>query len=75
MSERKTDIGPPHYKQFLPPVIQKNYGKWKYHEIIQPGVLKHVSEKGAEVYSVRAGAARLISTDFVREVCEVADKF
>ena len=25
--ERKTDIGPPHYEQFLPPVIKKNFGK------------------------------------------------
>jgi sulfite reductase beta subunit len=75
MSERKTDIGPPHYEQFLPPVVKENYGKWKYHEIPEPGVLKHVSETGAELYSVRAGAARLISTDFVREACEIADKF
>jgi sulfite reductase beta subunit len=75
MSERKTDIGPPHYEQFLPPIIKENYGKWKYHEIPEPGVLKHVSESGAELYSVRAGASRLISTDFVRDVCEIADKF
>ena len=38
-AERKTDIGPPHYEQFLPPVIKSNYGKWKYHERIKPGVL------------------------------------
>ena len=31
----KTDIGPPSYKNFLPPVIQKNYGKWSYHEILK----------------------------------------
>ena len=35
----KTDIGPPNYKNFLPPVIQKNYGKWKYHKILKPGLL------------------------------------
>ena len=34
--QRKTDIGPPNYEQFLPPVIKKNYGKWKYHEVINP---------------------------------------
>ena len=33
MADRKTDIGPPHYEQFLPPVIKENYGKWKSHEI------------------------------------------
>ena len=48
----KTDIGPPNYKNFLPPVIQKNYGKWKYHEIIKPGVLKHVAESGDGLFSV-----------------------
>jgi len=75
MSQRITDIGPPHYSKFLPPIIKENYGKWKYHLIPEPGVLKHVSESGAELYSVRAGAARLISTDFLREVCDLADKF
>jgi sulfite reductase beta subunit len=25
--ERLTDIGPPHYEKFLPPVIKENYGK------------------------------------------------
>ncbi len=39
MAERITDIGPPHYSKFLPPVIKDNYGKWKYHQILEPGVL------------------------------------
>jgi sulfite reductase beta subunit len=43
MAERITDIGPPHYSKFLPPVIKDNYGKWKYHQILEPGVLVHVS--------------------------------
>ncbi len=30
--ERLTDIGPPHYDQFLPQIIKDNYGKWKNHE-------------------------------------------
>jgi sulfite reductase beta subunit len=38
MEDRITDIGPPHYEQFFPPVIKENYGKWLYHEIVQPGV-------------------------------------
>ena len=71
----KTDIGPPDYKKFLPPVIQKNYGKWKYHEILKPGVLKHVAESGEELYSVRAGSARLLSTDHIREICDIAEKY
>ena len=44
--ERQTDIGPPNYKQFLPEVITKNYGKWDYHEILKPGVMVHVGESG-----------------------------
>jgi len=75
MAERITDIGPPKYDKFLPPVIKENYGKWKYHEILEPGVLMHVSESGAKVYSVRGGAARLVTTDLVKELCDIADKF
>jgi sulfite reductase beta subunit len=75
MTERKTDIGPPHYEQFLPPVIKENYGKWKSHAILEPGVLKHTAENGAEIFSVRIGSGRLVTTDFVNEVCDVADKF
>ncbi len=69
------DIGPPNYKEMLHPVIKKNYGKWKYHEILEPGVLKHVSETGDEVYTVRVGSPRLVSIDFIREMCEIADKY
>lgn len=75
MENRITDIGPPHYWQFLPPVIQRNYGKWKSHEIIQPGVLKYKSETGEVVYVVRCGTPRLETTDYVREICEIADKY
>lgn len=71
----KTDIGPPDYRKFLPPIIQRNYGKWLYHEILRPGVLKHVSESGEELITVRVGSGRLVSTDFIREICEIADKY
>ena len=70
-----TDIGPPDYHTMLPGVIRKNYGKWKYHEIIRPGVLKHVSETGDVVYTVRVGSPRLVSVDFIRDICDVADKY
>ena len=71
----KTDIGPPDYRLMLPDVIKKNYGKWQYHEILKPGVLKHVSETGEEVYSVRAGSPKLVSIDFIRDICDIADKY
>ncbi|SMB98695.1 dissimilatory sulfite reductase beta subunit [Thermanaeromonas toyohensis ToBE] len=71
----RTDFGPPHYMEMLPPVIKRNYGRWKYHEILRPGVLKHVAESGEEIYSIRVGSPRLVSTDFIREVCDLADKY
>ena len=55
MENRLTDIGPPHYAQFLPEVIKKNYGKWLTHEIIQPGVIKYTSETGDVMWVVRCG--------------------
>jgi len=71
----KSDLGPPDYRKMLPKVIEKNYGKWKYHEILKPGVLKHVSETGDEVWTVRAGSPRLVSIDFIRDICDIADKY
>ena len=75
ITTRKTDIGPPHYQKYLPPVIQKNYGKWKYHEIVKPGVLLHVAESGDKLYSVRAATPRLTSTKTIRLFAELADQF
>jgi sulfite reductase beta subunit len=74
MENRITDIGPRHYEEFMPPVIKKNFGKWLYHEILEPGVLVHVAESGDEVYTVRVGAARLITVSHIREINEIADK-
>ena len=75
MADRITDIGPPKFDKFLPPIIKENYGKWKYHDILEPGVLVHVSESGAKVFSVRGGSGRLVTTDFIKDVCGLADKF
>jgi sulfite reductase beta subunit len=75
MSERITDIGPPHYSKFLPPVIKDNYGKWKTHDYPEPGVLRNTSETGAEIYSVRVGSPRIITTLFARDLCDLADKY
>jgi sulfite reductase beta subunit len=74
MENRLTDMGPKKYDEFYPPVIAKNKGKWLYHEYLQPGVLVHVSETGDEVYTVRCGGARIMSTSLIREICEIAEK-
>ncbi len=70
-----TDIGPPHYTKFLPPVIKENYGEWKYHEILKPGVLVHVAEGGDKLFSVRVGSPRILATDSIRKFGELAEKY
>ena len=75
LPQRKTDIGPPNYKQFLPPVIQKNYGNWKYHEILTPGTMVHVGESGDKLWTVRVASPRLLSTETIREHCDIAEKY
>jgi sulfite reductase beta subunit len=72
---QRTDIGPPDFREMLPEVIKKNYGQWRYHEHVKPGVLKHVSETGEELYTVRAGSPRLLSIQTVRDICDIADRY
>ena len=71
----KTDVGPPNFREMIPEVIKKNYGHWKYHEDVKPGVLRHVAESGDELYTVRAGSPRLVSIDFIRDLCNIADRY
>jgi len=75
MENRISDIGPRKYDEFYPPFIAKNKGKWLYHEILEPGVLMHVAESGDKVYTVRCGSARLVSVTYIREICDIADKY
>lgn len=72
---RITDLGPRHFWQYFPPVIQENYGKWTHHEILEPGILVHYAENGGRVYTVRCGAARFMTVQHVREICDIADKY
>ena len=74
-AKRITDIGPPSYEKFLPPVILRNYGQWKYHETMAPGVLCHVAESGEKLYTVRAGSPRLLSVLTIRLFADLADKY
>ncbi|MDL2210037.1 dissimilatory-type sulfite reductase subunit beta [Desulfovibrio sp. OttesenSCG-928-O18] len=75
MEGRISDIGPRKYDEFYPPYIAKNKGNWDYHEILEPGVMVHVAKDGDKVYTVRVGAARLMSVTHIREICEIADKY
>jgi len=72
---RITDIGPPKYDQFLPPMVKKNYGQWKYHEILKPGVMVHVAHSGDKLYTVRAASPRLLSVHTIRMFAALADEF
>ena len=74
MEGRISDLGPRYYGDFLPPVIKANKGKWLYHEILEPGILVHVSETGDKVFTVRCGSARLLTIKRVRLYCDIADK-
>ena len=69
------DNGAPDYKKYLHPLMKKNYGKWKYHERIKPGVLVHVAESGDKLFTVRAGSPRTLSVHKIREICDIADKY
>ncbi len=73
--KRITDIGPPNYEQFLPPIIKRNYGQWKYHESMGPGLLCHVAESGEKLYTVRAASPRLLSIQSIRLFADLADKY
>jgi sulfite reductase beta subunit len=76
-SEREwetVESGPHDYQDALHPVVKKNYGKWKYHELLKPGIFKHVGESGDELFTVRAGTPRQDSVDLIRRLCDVADR-
>ncbi|MBM4140407.1 MAG: dissimilatory-type sulfite reductase subunit beta [Nitrospira sp.] len=72
---RETDIGPPYFRDFLPPVIKKNYGQWKEHDILSAGLMVHTAESGDKIWTIRVATPRLIATDTVREACDIADKY
>jgi len=74
-TRRRTDIGAPHYRRFLPPIVQRNYGQWRHHEIPRPGVLVHTAASGERLYTVRAGSPRLLSTKTIRLFAALADEF
>ncbi len=69
------DNGAPDFHKYLHPAMARNYGRWRDHELVRPGVYKHIAEDGEELYTVRAGSPRMLSVHKVREICDVADRF
>ncbi len=74
LENRETDLGPRHFWQYFPEIIKNNYGKWAYHDILEPGIMVHVSETGDKAFTIRCGGIRLMTSQNVRELCEIADK-
>ena len=74
-TKRLTDIGPPHYEKFLPPVVKKNYGQWDHHEILKQGVMVHVAKSGDKIFTVRAATPRLLNIATLRDFASLADKY
>ncbi len=58
---------------FMPPLLKRSYGQWKWHDRPRPGVLHHVAKSGEEVWTVRAGTQRQLDVYTIRTLCEIAD--
>jgi sulfite reductase beta subunit len=72
---RAIESGVPDNKQFLHPLMLKNYGQWKYHDRPRPGVLHHVAHSGDELWTVKAGTQRQMDVYTIRKLCDIIDKF
>ena len=72
---KTVESGPHTLEGTLHPVVVKNYGKWKYHKLIKPGVMVHYGLSGDELYTVRAGTPRQNTVDLVRQICDLADQY
>ena len=49
---KTVESGPHTLEGALHPVVVKNYGKWKYHKMIKPGVMVHYGHSGDALYTV-----------------------
>ena len=59
---------------YMHPLLKKNYGQWKWHDRLRPGVLHHVAHNGDEVWTVRAGTQRQMDVHTIRKLCDIADQ-
>jgi sulfite reductase beta subunit len=70
--------GPPRpYTNYLPDYIAKNVGKWHTHNILEPGIIEHVSKSGDKIYTIRIGSTTnsRYSTETIRKFSAIADKY
>jgi len=69
------ESGVPEPKQFMHPVMVKNFGAWDWHERPRPGVLHHRAKSGDDIWTVRAGTQRQMDLYTLRKLCDIADEF
>ena len=67
--------GVPDPFQYMHPVMIKNFGNWDWHDRPRPGVLRHVSKTGEEIYTIRAGTQRQMDLYTIRKLCDIADEY
>lgn len=70
---RPIESGVPDVMPFMHPLLRRNYGQWKWHDRLRPGVLHHVAESGEEVWTVRAGTQRQLDVFTIHALCDIAD--
>ena len=69
------ESGVPDAFQYMHPTLRKNYGQWKWHDRPRPGVLRHVSDNGDTIWTVRAGTQRQMDVYTIRLLADIADEF
>ena len=72
---RPVECGVPDPKQYMHPLMVKNYGAWDWHERPRPGVLHHKAKSGDDIWTVRAGTQRQMDLYTIRLLCDIADEF
>ncbi|MBT4152898.1 MAG: dissimilatory-type sulfite reductase subunit beta [Thiotrichales bacterium] len=69
------ETGAPSATPFMHPIMQDNYGEWKFHDRPRPGVLHHVAKSGDEIWSVRCGTQRQMDLYLIRMLADIADEY
>ena len=69
------EVGVPDPLQYMHPLMVENFGNWDWHDRPRPGVLRHVSKTGVEIYTVRAGTQRQMDVYTIRTLCDIGDKY
>ena len=77
MSDMREPIesGVPDPFPLMHPTMRENYGNWKWHDRLRPGVLHHVAHSGDEIWTVRAGTPRQLDVHSIRLLCDIGDEF